>query len=95
MSGILKVFFDRISDLIRIHKDIGRKLRGKNMAMLSCSNYDDLKEGFTMPFVESANYLGMNYLGDIHTYIENEIINDEVKLRLDTFLKNLKNHLSG
>ncbi len=89
MSGILKVFFDRISDLIRIHKNTGRKLRGKNMAMVSCSNSDDLKEGFSMPFVESANYLGMNYLGDIHTYIENDIINNEVKLRIDDFMASI------
>jgi multimeric flavodoxin WrbA len=90
MSGILKVFFDRISDLIRIHKDTGRKLRGKNMALVSTSNHDDLKTGFTMPFIESANYLGMNYLGDIHTYIENEVINDEVKNRIHHFIKTLK-----
>lgn len=92
MSGVLKVFFDRISDLIRIHKDTGRLLRGKNMAMVSSSNHDDLKAGFTMPFIESANYLGMNYLGDIHTYIENDLINEEVKLRIDTFIENIKQH---
>lgn len=90
MSGILKVFFDRISDLLRVHKDIGRKLRGKNMAMVSSSNSNDLKEGFSMPFVESANYLGMNYLGDIHTYIENDVINDAVKRKIDRFIENLK-----
>ena len=28
MSGIMKVFFDRFSDLIRIEKETGRKLRG-------------------------------------------------------------------
>ena len=90
MSGILKVFFDRISDLLRVHKDIGRKLRGKNMAMISSSNSNDLKEGFSMPFIESANYLDMNYLGDIHTYIENDVINDTVKLRIDRFIEILK-----
>ncbi|TGV03016.1 flavodoxin family protein [Flavivirga rizhaonensis] len=91
MSGILKVFFDRISDLIRVHKDTGRKLRGKNMTMISSSNSDDLKEGFSMPFVESANYLGMNYLGDIHVYIENDFINNEVKLKIDTFIETINN----
>ena len=90
MSGISKVFFDRISDLLRVHKDIGRKLRGKNMAMISSSNSNDLKEGFSMPFIESANYLDMNYLGDIHTYIENDVINDTVKLRIDRFIEILK-----
>tara|TARA_R110002049_G_C9163598_1_gene561186 strand:+ start:3591 stop:3875 length:285 start_codon:yes stop_codon:yes gene_type:complete len=90
MSGILKVFFDRISDLLRIHTDTGRKLRGKNMAMISCSNYDNLKNGFSMPFIESANYLGMNYIGDIHTYVENGIINNDVKLRIETFVNAIK-----
>jgi multimeric flavodoxin WrbA len=93
MSGILKVFFDRFSDLLRVHKDTGRKLRGKNMALISCSNYDDLKEGFTMPFIESANYLGMNYIGDIHTYVENEIINNDVKHRIETFVNSIKTTL--
>ncbi|NMH86496.1 flavodoxin family protein [Flavivirga algicola] len=89
MSGILKVFFDRISDLLRVHKITGRKLRGKSMAMISCSNSDDLKEGFSMPFLESANYLGMHYLGNIHTYIENGTINSEIKLRIDHFIKTI------
>ena len=88
MSGILKVFFDRISDVLRIHKDTGRKLRGKNMAMISTSNHDDLKLGFSMPFVESAKYLGMNYLGDIHTYIEEGKINEAVAMRIRNFIKN-------
>jgi hypothetical protein len=43
-----------------------------------------------MPFIESANYLGMNYLGDIHTYIENDTINDEVKNRLHHFVETIK-----
>ncbi len=90
MSGILKVFFDRMSDLIRIHKDTGRKLRGKNMAMLSCSNSNDLVNGFSMPFYQSANYLGMHYLGDIHTWIENDMINNDVKLIIDSFVETLK-----
>jgi multimeric flavodoxin WrbA len=90
MSGVLKVFFDRISDILRIHKDTGRQLRGKNMAMISTSNHDDLIGGFNMPFVESANYLGMNYLGDIHTYVENDTLNEKIKLRIDDFIKHIK-----
>ena len=85
MSGIMKAFFDRISDLIRIHKDLGRQLRGKQMAMISTSNSDDLVEGFNMPFVESANYLGMRYLGDIHTWVEDNRIPDIVKTKMDIF----------
>lgn len=93
MSGILKVFFDRFSDLIRIHKDTGRKLRGKNMAMLSCSNSDTINDGFTEPFKLSADYLGMNYLGDIHTWVESDDIPDAVKENIDAFIKNIKKAL--
>jgi multimeric flavodoxin WrbA len=85
MSGILKVFFDRISDLLKTEKDIGRKLRGKNMGMISVSNLNDLKEGFSMPFIETANYLGMNYLGDMHAWVENGEINVEAKKLIENF----------
>ena len=81
MSGILKVFFDRLSDLLYVEKDLGRKLRGKNMAMISCGSGPDLKDEFSMPFIESANYLGMHYLGNVHTWLENDTeISEEVKI---------------
>lgn len=32
MSGIMKVFFDRLTDLLTIEKELGRKLRGKKIA---------------------------------------------------------------
>lgn len=87
MSGIMKVFFDRMSDLLTIEKDLGRKLRGKNMALLSCSDEDDLPEHFNMPFVNTAEYLGMNWLGESHGWIENEGFPQIVKERLDRLLK--------
>jgi len=67
MSGIMKVFFDRITDLLTIEKDLGRQLRGKCMAAISCSNGNNLEENFWLPFSKSAEYLGMKYLGHLHT----------------------------
>jgi len=72
MSGILKVFFDRISDLLTDEKSLGRKLRGKKMAMFSNSAKDDLLDGFTMPFTATAKYLGMDYIGDIHIWFSDD-----------------------
>ena len=77
MSGIMKVFFDRINDLIDYEKELGRKLRNKNMAVLSSSIGDNLGEKFWLPFIETAKYLGMNYLGHIHT-IPNEDLTDNL-----------------
>ena len=66
MSGIMKVFFDRISDLLTIEKDLGRALRGKGFGAMSCSLNSAVEDVFWHPFKETAGYLGMTYLGNIH-----------------------------
>lgn len=71
MSGRMKVFFDRLTDLLEIEKDLGRTLRKKGMAALSCSVGNHLGENFWEPFTETAKYLGMKYLGNIHTITGN------------------------
>ena len=71
MSGIMKVFFDRITDLLKVEKDLGRKLRGKSMAVVTSSSGGNLGENFWHPFLAIAEYLGMNYLGNIHTIAGN------------------------
>ena len=87
MSGILKNFFDRITDCIKMKKEIGRKLKGKSMAMISCGSGSEIKQGFDMPFVESAKYLGMDYLGSIHTWIEDEVISEPLQKELVNFIQ--------
>ena len=84
MSGIMKVFFDRITDLLEIEKDLGRKLRGKNMAGISCSIGNNLGDVFWLPFSETAKYLGINYLGSLHT-ISGEIN----EMELEKFIKQI------
>ncbi|EDP72626.1 NADPH-dependent FMN reductase [Flavobacteriales bacterium ALC-1] len=85
MSGLLKVFLDRISDFLYREKDIGRRLREMRMAVLSCSNEVSVFDGFLMPFEKSAEYLGMEYLGHIHTCVENDTISKEMELMIKEF----------
>ncbi|MFT4664610.1 MAG: multimeric flavodoxin WrbA [Polaribacter sp.] len=86
MSAMMKTFFDRISDLLRTDKGLGRQLRGKSMGMISCSGQDDRNEHFAEPFELTAGYLGMTWIGDIHGFLEaDESISEEVKLRLKQF----------
>jgi multimeric flavodoxin WrbA len=66
MSGIMKVFFDRFSDLIRIEKETGRKLKGKNMFVISNSHDNKIDDTFYLPFKKSADYLGMHFQGSLH-----------------------------
>lgn len=80
MSGIMKVFFDRLTDLITVEKNLGRQLRGKEMAVITSSNGGNLGENFWWPFKESANYLGMKYLGNLHTISDEDYSN-----KLDQF----------
>lgn len=68
MSGIMKTFFDRITDLLRYEKETGRKLRGKHLAVISSSSGENLGDDFWIPFKRSAEYLGMNYITGLHTY---------------------------
>ena len=93
MSGILKVFFDRLSDLLHYKKELGRKMRGKKMAMISNSGGNDRRKGFEMPFVESAKYLGMDYIGDVHVWFDEDTneIHHEAKAKINELKNSLLN----
>ncbi len=66
MSGLMKAFFDRCTDLLTIEQPLGRQFRGKKMAVISSSNGNHLGEQFWLPFQHTANYLGMEYWGHAH-----------------------------
>ena len=89
MSGIMKTFFDRISDCLKTEKETGRKLSGMEMAIISSGSDRELKDGFHMPFKEAANYLSMTYIDDVHCWIENGEIPKEVKIKLDLFIQSV------
>ncbi|MBK0379542.1 flavodoxin family protein [Mucilaginibacter segetis] len=63
MSGVMKVFFDRLTDLITIQKDTGRQLHGKNAIIIAVGADPEIPEGFEIPFKHTAAYLGINYQG--------------------------------
>ena len=83
MSGILKVFFDRFTDLITIEKELGRKLSGKNMAVITSSTGGNSGDQFWAPFKAMADYLNINYKVNMHTIAETNntsVIEDFTKL---------------
>ena len=85
MSGIMKVFFDRITDLLTIEKELGRNLRGKGMAAISCSVGNNLGDAFWLPFSETAKYLGMEYLGNVHT-----VTGEQSESELENFIQSIE-----
>ncbi|MGB3547321.1 MAG: NAD(P)H-dependent oxidoreductase [Saprospiraceae bacterium] len=89
MSATLKLFFDRLTDCLKVEKDLGRRLRGKTMAAVACGSDDVVTEGFFVPFRNTAGYLGMTYAGNLHTWVvEGEEVPEEVKLRVEKFCFN-------
>lgn len=84
MSGHIKVFLDRMTMLLKSNKDLGRKLRNKKMALIYNSNGKSV-DYFPAPFIHTADYLGMNYLGDLHLNMESNNLTEEHKRQLKTF----------
>ncbi len=72
ISGRMKVFLDRTTELLKEHKELGRTLRGKCMGLISVSNDHELQEWFEVPVKMSASYLGMNYMGHVHSVVTHE-----------------------
>ena len=75
MSAQLKVFVDRLTDLITIRKDLGRLLRGKSLAVVASGTDRELPPGFEAPFRLTCEYLGMCYIGASYWQFEK---NDEL-----------------
>ncbi|HTH82934.1 MAG TPA: NAD(P)H-dependent oxidoreductase [Mucilaginibacter sp.] len=63
MSGVMKVFFDRLTDLITIRKEEGKQLRGKTASMIAVGVDHAIPDGFETPFKHTSAYLGINYKG--------------------------------
>ena len=89
MSAVMKTFLDRFSDLLKIEKELGRRLRGLSMAVLSTSESEDAPFHFDEPFQLSAEYLGMNYCGYEHTVVSNSLLQGESKKKALNLMLNL------
>ena len=90
MSAVMKTFIDRFSDLIRIQKDVGRQLRGKNLYTISSSSDSTVYDNFLKTFELTANYLGMNYAGYIYGWMEDGEIPKSLNNSINLFIAKLK-----
>lgn len=63
MSGLMKTFFDRLTDLVTVRKDLGRRLAGHTVYVAACGTGTALPDGFETPFRDTAAYFAMPYGG--------------------------------
>jgi multimeric flavodoxin WrbA len=72
MSAQMKIFFDRLSDLLHIKKELGRQLRGKSTAILSTGASAEPERSFEEVFINSFEYLNLNYKGLLYCYCKDD-----------------------
>ncbi len=66
MSSVMKTYFDRWSDLVRVEKPKGRAMAGKETFLITQGSSDHMPSGFEVPFDLSCKYLDMNFRGYIY-----------------------------
>ena len=66
MSGLLKTFFDRLTDLVTVAKPQGRLLRGKHLFLVAVGAEAELPPGFETPFSSTAAYFSMSFGGSLY-----------------------------
>lgn len=86
MSSQMKVFFDRLTDLLTIRKELGRKLRNKSCSVLSTGSDPQAPNSFEEPFILTANYLGMNYKKMLYCSCASEFNSKEYSSELVEFI---------
>lgn len=66
MSGLMKNLFDRLTDIVTVKKEIGRKLSGKSIFLIAVGTDEILPDGFEIPFSLTAKYFDMFYKGNVY-----------------------------
>lgn len=90
MSGLMKTFFDRFTDLVTIQKKTGRFLAGKNTFLFAVGADPLLPPGFEVPFILTSSYLQMKYRGSLYATINDTNLNFQHEQKL--FIENIYNH---
>lgn len=91
-SAQMKIFIDRISDLLHIEelKDKGHRLRKKTGYVVCTSTRNQASQSFLNAFKETFEYLGMNYGGYVHANCENGYSPNEYTEDVKKFVKLVK-----
>ena len=74
MSGLMKNFFDRFTELITTYKSLGRAFAGKKMFLFVSGNNPEIPPGFVSVFESICDYMDMEFIG--YHYVSTEQKND-------------------
>ena len=68
VSGQMKRFIYRFSDLITIRKDLGRALKDRHLYVIACGAGPRMPDYFDAPLADTARYFDMHYGGSFYYY---------------------------
>jgi multimeric flavodoxin WrbA len=63
MSGLLKTFIDRLTDIVTIDKEKGKQMKGRSLSVIAAGSDLALPDGFEVPFKLTALYFNMVFKG--------------------------------
>jgi multimeric flavodoxin WrbA len=88
----MKVFLDRISDLLELPDLLakGRRLRGKDVYVLCTSIEDEPTPLFVNAWRETCTYLGMNYGGLLHANCRDGFVPARYEDDINAFVSRLR-----
>jgi len=92
MSGLLKNFFDRFTDIVTIKKQVGRNLKGKFIFLVAVGAEEKMPPGFELPFRSTSDYLDMNFIDSIYYSIRSARSEDELKNQINGFTQKIIEH---
>ncbi len=62
MSGTMKIFFDRLTELTTKEKHLGHALAGKRTFLIASGTDPELPAGFEVPFRRTSSYFEMEFI---------------------------------
>lgn len=94
VSAPMKMFLDRISDLLDIPELLasGRQLRAKSAHVLCTSIEDQASPLFIDAFRETFTYLGMHYGGLLHANCTDGYVPAHYESDIKAFIRQLRSH---
>jgi multimeric flavodoxin WrbA len=90
MSGLMKTFFDRFTDLVTVRKPLGRQLKGKSTFLIAVGAEQELPHGFEVPFEATSGYMKMVYSGGIYYCTRPKNPENDSELRIRDFKLKLR-----
>ena len=92
MSGLMKNFLDRLTDLVTINKSVGRNLKGMETFLFAVGSDETLPKGFEVPFKLTSKYFGMTFIGSIYISRNHLLFDNEKSAEINDFIAKVEKH---